>query len=166
MSGTSMAAPHCAGAAALLLEENPTLVAGEGVRSVLRARAMAGVLSGLREGDPNLLLNVGEPPAPTPAPPPGTWVISGSGCTANGNCVSSNNHPSNYGNDQQCSIQLAGSVGISVEAFNTESRYDGLTMGGSRYSGTSGPASGSYTGTITWESDYSVTKSGWKLCKA
>jgi len=83
-----------------------------------------------------------------------------------GNCISSNNHPSNYGNGEQCSIRLTGSIAITVEAFNTESGYDMLTMGGSSYSGTSGPASGSYTGVISWESDYSVTKSGWKLCKA
>merc|ERR1719264_1708228 len=105
-------------------------------------------------------------PVPTPAPPPGTWVIEGSGCEMSGDCISSKNHPSNYGNNEQCSIRLYGSVGVSVQAFNTESRYDYLTMGGQSYSGTSGPASGSYTGVISWASDYSVTKSGWKLCKA
>jgi len=104
------------------------------------------------------------PPTPPP-PPPGTWVVTGSGCEEDGNCVQSNNHPGNYGNDEGCTIELAGSVSITVEAFRTESRYDTLTMGGRRYSGSSGPASGSYTGSIEWASDYSVTNSGWRLCR-
>jgi len=103
---------------------------------------------------------------PTPAPPPGSWVLTGSGCTMNGQCIQSNNYPQNYGNDEECSIQLSGNVPITVEAFNTESRYDILTVEGVRHSGTSGPRSGSYAGVISWSSDYSVTKSGWKLCKA
>jgi len=173
-SGTSMAAPHVAGAAALLLEENPTLLAGEGVRSALQARATAGALTGLQVGDPNLLLNVGEPytgpptPAPpTPAPPPsGTFeVTAGTGCTTTGNCIQSNNHPSDYGNDEGCTIS-AWDVALTVDAFSTESGYDILTMGGTAYSGSSGPPSGTYSGVISWASDYSVVNSGWKLCKA
>jgi len=104
--------------------------------------------------------------APTPAPPPGTWVVTGSGCEETGNCVQSKNHPGSYGNNEQCTIQLGGSVSVTVEAFSTEARYDFLTMGGRSYSGSSGPSSGSYTGSITWASDYSVTNSGWKLCRS
>jgi len=106
-----------------------------------------------------------EPPAPTPAPAPGSWVVQGSGCVMSGACVSSKNHPSNYGNNEQCNIELYGDIPISVEAFSTESRYDFLTMGGNRYAGTSGPPSGSYSGSIIWSTDGSVTKSGWRLCR-
>jgi len=106
------------------------------------------------------------PAPPTPAPPPpGTWELSGSGCEMDGNCIQSNNHPSNYGNNEACTITLWG-VSLATEAFNTESRYDWLSVaGGDRYSGSSGPPNGDYTGTITWSSDYSVTKSGWRLCR-
>jgi len=104
-------------------------------------------------------------PAPTPAPPPGTWTVSGTGCSMTGNCIQSKNHPSNYGNNEACTINAA-EVDVTVEAFSTESRYDFLTMGGVQYSGSSGPASGTFSGTISWSSDYSVTQSGWKLCKA
>jgi len=102
---------------------------------------------------------------PTPAPPPGTWVVSGSGCEENGNCVQSKNHPGQYGNNEACTIQLGGSVPVTVEAFSTESSYDFLTVGVQAYSGSSGPSSGSYTGSITWASDYSVTSTGWRLCR-
>merc|ERR1740123_1188979 len=104
-------------------------------------------------------------PAPTPAPPPGTWQLSGSGCEMDGNCIQSLNHPSDYGNSEQCTIKLYGDIPISVEAFSTESGYDILNMGGSSYSGSSGPPSGSYSGTITWASDYSVVSSGWRFCR-
>jgi len=171
-SGTSMACPHVSGAAAIVLSGNPTMKSSAVLREMLDT-AYLNVLTGLKTGDTNALLCVAEggapptpTPAPTPAPPPGSWVIEGSGCEMSGNCISSNNHPSNYGNSQECTINLYGSIDISVDAFNTESRYDWLTVGGSRYSGTTGPSSGTYTGTISWETDSSVTRAGWKLCKA
>merc|ERR1719245_3009531 len=102
---------------------------------------------------------------PTPAPPPGDWTVSGSGCTVVGNCIQSKNHPGNYGNNEACTIK-ANNVAFTVEAFDTESRYDFLTVGGVPYSGSSGPTSGSYPGDISWSSDYSVVRSGWKLCRA
>merc|ERR1719415_191752 len=144
LSGTSMACPHVSGAAALVLEADPTKKASAVLEELL-TDAEQDVLTGLRTGDTNALLCVAEggapptpTPQPTPAPPPGTWAIDGTGCVADGaNCITSLNHPGNYGNNQVCNIVLAGSVGITVSAFNTESGYDTLSMGGRSYSGTS-----------------------------
>jgi len=102
---------------------------------------------------------------PPPTPAPGAWTLKGSGCEMSGNCVQSLNYPSNYGNNDSCQIELGGDINIAFTAFNTESRYDFLTVGGVGYSGTSGPADGAYSGGIEWSSDYSVTRSGWKLCR-
>jgi len=66
-SGTSMAAPMVAGAAAMLLEENPALTPAE-VKAKLVENAEPDALTGVRTGTPNLLLKVGEVTA-TEAPP-------------------------------------------------------------------------------------------------
>jgi len=169
-SGTSMACPHVSGAAALVLGADNSKNAAAVLEELLSTAAW-GAISGLRTGDTNALLFVGAggappttTPVPTPAPPPGTWeVASGTGCTKTGNCIQSNNHPANYGINEECSIN-AYDVDITVDAFSTESSYDILTMGGTDYSGTSGPASGTFSGVISWSSDYSVVSSGWKLC--
>lgn len=106
------------------------------------------------------------PAPPTPAPPPpGTWELSGSGCEMDGNCIQSKNHPSDYGNSEACTVVLWGDVSLATEAFSTESNYDFLTAGGVRYSGSSGPPSGDYTGTIAWATDSSVVNAGWRLCR-
>jgi len=170
-SGTSMACPHVAGGAALVLSADPTKKSSAVLQELLDT-AYLNLLTDLKTGDTNALLCVAEggapptpTPQPTPAPAPGSWVLSGSGCQMDGNCVQSLNHPSNYGNSQGCSIELYGDIPLTFDAFNTESRYDFLTVGGTRYSGSSGPSNGAYSGTITWATDSSVTASGWKLCR-
>lgn len=70
MSGTSMAAPHAAGVAAVLLGHNPGLTPGQ-VADEIVTDSTPGVLRGLGAGSPNRLLFLSSStPAPAPAPAP------------------------------------------------------------------------------------------------
>merc|ERR550539_1941499 len=75
-SGTSMACPHVSGGAALVLEADPSKKSAAVLQELLETAVM-NALTGLRSGDTNALLYVGEggppptpEPVPTPAPPP------------------------------------------------------------------------------------------------
>jgi subtilisin family serine protease len=69
LSGTSMAAPHVAGAAAHYLETHPSASPAE-VTAALLGAATPNVVAGVPAGSPNLLLFVGDS-ATAPAPPSG-----------------------------------------------------------------------------------------------
>jgi len=64
-SGTSMAAPHVSGAAALFLQDNPTATPAQ-VATWVTGNATAGKISSLGSGSPNLLLytRLAVPPPP------------------------------------------------------------------------------------------------------
>ena len=68
-TGTSMASPHVAGAAALYLQTNPSASPAE-VASALASNATGGIVTGLGGGSLNRLLRVNWSAAPAPAPTP------------------------------------------------------------------------------------------------
>jgi len=91
ISGTSMAAPHVAGGAALYLSLNTAATPAQ-VGSALTTNATSGKITGLPAGTPNLLLYTAfigggaPPPPPPPPPPPGptaSFTYSCSGFTCN-----------------------------------------------------------------------------------
>jgi len=92
-------------------------------------------------------------------------LFTSTGCQVDGTCVSSHNYPSDYGSNEQCTVQILQNVTPVVDDVDVELNYDQLFIGSvdvrsARYVPTSIAA-----GTeIRWTSDSSVSKKGWKIC--
>lgn len=84
-------------------------------------------------------------------------------CTVTGRCA----QRLHYDNNEACTIVVGtgGTIGACPK-FDTESDYDILTIDGQDFSGSSCPEGVEVApnSTITWQSDGSVTHSGWKIC--
>ena len=74
ISGTSMAAPHVAGVAALYLDDNPNASPAQ-VQSAIESAAASNKVSDAKTGSPNLLLN-NDFGGGTPPPPPTGGTLS------------------------------------------------------------------------------------------
>merc|ERR1712146_41555 len=96
----------------------------------------------------------------------GPWTVSGP-CEIvdGGSCIQSPNYPSTYQNREKCTIGVAPGTYISQIYFNTERRYDILTVDRTEHSGQgadTGLGSAFEATSIYWTSDRSQVKKGWK----
>ena len=76
------------------------------------------------------------------------------------------NFPSYYDNSGTCQAVMLLDAVLSADAFNTETGYDFLSIGGTIFQGSDGPQNfdvGAGTN-IEWSSDGSVTRPGWRIC--
>ena len=99
----------------------------------------------------------------------GFTLAPGDDCTvsANGACVESDGYGSGgYEDSQSCSITLQPSAALEVISFAVEDYFDHMTISGTQYTGTNGPAGVVPTTTIEWSSDdyTGSADAGWKLC--
>lgn len=178
-----MACPHVAGVAAVSFGNIPSeFLTASQMSEFLVETATKGQISGNPAHTPNALLRVTAKSewsaAPTPVPEPG-WSVQGSGCTTTGSCVTSKNYPNNYGDNEECMIDLH-ETNVEVQAFSTEQNYDYLNfidkrpnnegdwdileLHGSNPEDKAALTQGPKSGMLMWYSDHSATGGGWKLC--
>jgi serine protease len=129
ISGTSMAAPHVAGVAALYLADNPNS-SPSGVLSALQNNATQNAVSGAN-GSPNLLVNSLFGSTPPPPPPGGTVLsngvpVTGLSASTGNSLVYTINVPSGASN---ISFNMSGGSGdadmyVKFGSAPTDSSYD------------------------------------------
>ena len=91
--------------------------------------------------------------------------------TEGGACFRTPNYPDAYGSSQDCEIAVSGAGFVRATAFDTESGYDYVTIGGTQYGGDGGAlaSSGVLVGdgtAVAWHADSSNQRSGAEVCGA
>jgi len=129
-SGTSMACPHVAGAAAVILGSNPSFLPDQ-VKEQLLSTATKGVVSDHRSGSANLLLYVdpnGGKSSPTPAP-----TDAGKGCVCSGAKTSDGKGgpscPSTTSNGPYCYTAPGACADGKASSIVTGAEYSNLACG-------------------------------------
>ena len=72
--------------------------------------------------------------------------------------------PDSYGNIERCTVEVMMDQTLVAVQYDVEDGYDYMTISGTQYTGTNGPAGVIPTTTIEWTSDHMVPAAGWKLC--
>jgi hypothetical protein len=90
-------------------------------------------------------------------------------CATDGNCFTSANYPSNYGNFESCTIVLGTNETLRVLSFATEAGSDYLTVHGVKYSGSGDGLDGLVVragDNIAWTSDSFLNAAGFSICSS
>jgi subtilisin family serine protease len=166
ISGTSMAAPHVAGAAAMVLAANPGFTPQQ-VRDALVGNATEGVVTDARTGSPNRLLFVGaggtEPPPPPPPP----------GCAAtNANNVNIPDNNTNVFSDvaiSGCNRNASATTTVEVHVVHTwrgDIVLDLIAPDGTAYrlkNNSSGDSADNINATYTVNASSEAANGTWRL---
>ncbi|HEX5598257.1 MAG TPA: S8 family peptidase, partial [Micromonosporaceae bacterium] len=149
ISGTSMASPHVAGAAALVLSANPTWSPAQ-VKTALINSATQGVVSNPGTGTPNRLLYVGDIGGGQPPVNDFSVTLSPtSGSTAPGGSVSATvNTTTTSGSAQSVSLSASGLPSGATATFNPSTVTSGNSSTMTIATAASAPG-GTYSVTIT-----------------
>lgn len=88
-------------------------------------------------------------------------------CDTQNNCVSSKNYPNSHGNHERCDVTINQDVTVFAgSTFEVETCCDKLLVKGNDIQSKDAVDESSLIkgDTISWQSDSSVTSSGWQLC--